>query len=352
MKITDQIYDDLSIVEAIRKRPGMYIGKMDSKGFINLFEEICTELINDFHFDWITFKLGADKIGELVFTHKEEVDIRDLVNYIPRKHPSYVGGLAILNPLSASFTISYINAQQQVISKHIFTKGNLIKGIPFDSLITIQKIVVNFNLDPIIWDNLRWDKAFILNQINQFAYLNSNAVFEVLYDYYKACRVIYHYPNGLLERLLLEKLNGLGNIIFDTYIKEKINDISVEIAFAFRNSSVDEAVIRSFVNNKSTHENGTHVDALLKGITYGVMQYFQANDLVDQYKISEKGISQCLVAFINVDMENPRFVGCTKNKLGSTEIVEPITNYISDLLYQKIKKNAKTTERLVSRSKM
>jgi DNA gyrase/topoisomerase IV subunit B len=97
---------------------------------------------------------------------------------------------------------------------------------------------------------------------------------------------------------------------------------------------------------KSVQELGGRT-SLLKGLTYGVMKYFQKHELTEKYKISEKGMKENLVAAINIKMDAPVFSGCVKNKLANPEIIESIANYVAELLFKKIEKDEKATERLI-----
>lgn len=147
-------------------------------------------------------------------------------------------------------------------------------------------------------------------------------------------------------------LNGLGGGYFSTSIDEKIGDFNIEAAFAFRKYTVDESFLKSFVNDEYTHENGTHVDGMLKGLTYGVMKYFKKNKLTNDYKISESGIREGLIGAINIRMENPNYSGCVKNKLANPEVLQPIADYFANLLFKKIEDNDEFTQHLIDKFKI
>lgn len=115
---------------------------------------------------------------------------------------------------------------------------------------------------------------------------------------------------------------------------------------------MDEPFIKSYVNDYYTSENGSHIDGLLKGLTYGIMKYFQKHQLVNQYKISEKGVKEHLVCLLNIRMDNPVFSGCVKNKLASSEIIEPMTTYISEYLFNIIDNTSAETTKLIQKFKI
>ena len=82
------------------------------------------------------------------------------------------------------------------------------------------------------------------------------------------------------------------------------------------------------------------------------MKYFQKYNLVNQYKISEKGVKEHLVCLLNIKMENPVFSGCVKNKLASSEIIEPIAEYISNCLFELIDNESLETQKLIQKFKI
>jgi DNA gyrase/topoisomerase IV subunit B len=75
------------------------------------------------------------------------------------------------------------------------------------------------------------------------------------------------------------------------------------------------------------------------------MKYFQKHELTQVYKISEKGMRENLLAAVHVKMNKPQFSGCVRNKLASPEIIEPLTDYIGDLLFQKIENDDESAQK-------
>jgi len=235
-----------------------------------------------------------------------------------------------------------------------YKKGIFQKGQQDKNTIQFSTMKIDFTLDTEIWgDDFKWNEHFISQEISEFAYLHKRAKFKFLYQVEdETCKLIFHFKNGLSDRLNLEKLKGLGGSYFETSIDQQIEDFHIEVAFAFREYTVDAPFLKSFVNDCFTHENGSHVDGLLKGLTYGVMQYFQKHNLTEVYKISEKGMKENLVAAINIRMDAPIFSGCVKNKLSNSEIIEPIANYVSEILLKKIEENDTSAKKLIQKFKI
>lgn len=348
---SDQILpvNPLLYPEVIRLRPGMFVGSVDSRGFLNLLKGTLYDVINYYHTTSISIEIKGTQSLCLRF----KTPVESITNYwAAYKSDSFNSpfsvGLETLNALSTNFSIKLIDDSSNIILHERFEKGKALKESPSNQFLTCAEMEVECSLDASIWgSSFVLNPIFILDEIKHFAYLNRNVQFEVKYsDDNRPCRIIYHFKHGLQDQLRFEQRNGLGRNIFETHINASLEGFKIEIAFAFREYGVDESILKSYVNNYYTHENGTHVDALLKGLTYGVMQYFQKQE-VTHYRISEKGIRESLVAFLHIQLDEPRFVGCVRNKLANPEILEPISNLVAEVLFQKMELEAEVTQQLI-----
>lgn len=339
--------------ELIRLRPGMYIGSVNEKGFTNMLENFMTTLIVDAGTDKFSLELKDNLEAKFIF-HNQHGTLKNSWGKLPTnfKEPFRID-FCVLNALSKQFRISFWDINNKKITEQYFEKGELINGNEIDK-IDCSKVEIKFTLDEDIWKmNTPWNTTYITNQLREFAFLNKKVKFEINYKVdNEECRLIYHFKNGLSDRINLELLNGLGGSYFKTVIDTPINDFHIELAFAFRDYSVDYTFIKSYVNNSFTSENGTHVDGLLKGLTYGVMKYFQKYKLINQYKISEKGIKENLVAAIHIKMKAPQYGGCVKNKLINSDIIEPIADFVTELFFQKMEEDEVATKRLIKKFEM
>lgn len=334
--------------EVVRLRPNMYIGSIDNRGFLHLLKGVLYDAIHCYQASNIC--IGIKSPQSLKFKFKPHCPVMNkwALHKFDSSNSPFGIGLETLNALSSSFKIKLLAASSNTILQEDFKKGKLLQENTLTNFLNCDEMEVECKLDSSIWGDLfALNSIFILDEIKCFAYLNRNIQFEVNYiDHNKPCRIIYQFRNGLQDQLSLEQRNGLGKSIFETSIKTSLEDFNLEIAFAFREYSVDEPILKSYVNNYYTHENGTHVDALLKGLTYGVMRYFKKQQ-VTHYKISEKGIKDHLVAFLHIQLHEPTFVGCVKNKLANPEILEPIANLVADVLFQKMDSNSEATQLLI-----
>lgn len=343
-------------VEAVRKRPAMYIGSTSVRGFLNILREIVKDIFNSTETDYFSFELFGNFKGRFIFKNiQKTISDYSALTFYKLDDETYQGfELAVLNALSKSFEFEVFDKKENELFQQKFKKGELKKGKIEDKSFDADKIEITFDLDDSIFEiSEPLNPNFYLEEIKNLAYLHKGKTFVIIYPVgNETCRAVFNFQNGLKDKVEVEKLKGLGGTYFDTYFEKDFENFSVEAAFAFREYSVDEPFLISYVNEHYTHENGTHVNGLLKGLTYGVMKHFQKHELTQKYKISEKGMRENLIGAIHIKMEKPQFSGCVKNKLASPEIVEPLADYVSDLLFEKIENDAESTEKIVRKFKI
>lgn len=345
--------EELKWYEYIRLRPGMYIGQVNERGFIYTLQEVLSAITAKTNSKQFKIELIGKSAFKLTFDHQGgDLDNNWSKISLTNNRVSFLD-LFVLNALSKVFKISFWDSDKKKIYAQQFKEGVLIEGEVIDT-INCASIDIELLLDDTIWgEDFSWNTIYITQQLREFAYLNKHTRFNISYqEGEEACKLIYHFKNGLKDRIDIELLDGLGGSYFATSIDQTIGNIHIELAFAFRDYSVDTPYLQSYVNNYQTSEHGTHVDGLLKGLTYGVMQYFQKHQLVHQYKISEKGIQENLVAAINIKMAEPVFSGCVKNKLANAEVLEPIAKHVAACFFEAIEQDEKATQRLIRKFEM
>lgn len=84
------------------------------------------------------------------------------------------------------------------------------------------------------------------------------------------------------------------------------------------------------------NKHGSHVDAVLQGVTFGIMRYFQAQELTQEYRISEQAVADVVQLAVHVRLTEPLFSGCVKNKLANPEFIKPVAQQIATAFYQQL----------------
>lgn len=334
--------------EHVRKRPGMYLGQVNNKGYVDTLRGIISHMITTWDCDTVRLTFKGDTEGIIEFDNVANASRRDIAILDTKIFTSIC--LPTLNALSKWMQVAFDDG---VLGVQSFAKGETETEIAKEDILC-DKITITYSLDKSIWgDEFKWNSNYLSYELREFCYLNPTVRFEITdLTNEQSNTNTYKFVNGLSDRLEIEILNGIGTCYFKHHIKYKHEHFQLDAAFAFRQYSVDQTFVRTYVNNEITPEHGSHLDGLLKGLTYGVMKHFQAQNLVNEYKISEMGIKQGLVCLMNISMDNAVYSGCVKNKLANPEIIEPIAEYISDLLYQSILNDPDSTTRLIDKFKM
>lgn len=341
--------ENLTWQEHIRKRPGMYLGQVNHKGYIDTLKKLITQITKTSGCDTVRVAFKDDLDGILEFDNIKNKIRKDISIINPKEYYNTID-LPILNGLSKWMKITFTSED---IEFQEFTNGVCSAELTNES-INCTKLTIDYSLDETIWgQNFQWNSNYLSYELREYCYLNPKVKFEITESTNQLSNTnTYKFVNGLSDRLEIEILNGIGVCYFKHHIIQETENFKLDVAFAFRQYSVDQTFIRTYVNNEITPENGSHLDGLLKGLTYGVMKHFQAENLVNEYKISEKGMKQGLVCLMNITMDDAVFSGCVKNKLANSEIIEPIAKNISELLYKSILSDEESTNKLIDKFKI
>ncbi len=348
MTISKSNVEPLMWPGTVRRRPGMYIPQTQ-KYFAENLRRIVGIVSTKYSTDSCIIEIINDTRLKITFDNLQNAISDDwVISNFPKEDNGSELELFALNALCQFFKVEFLDSDTTIIHRQVFKIGKIQEGKVLNQEIAAKKVSIEFELDETIWDDFKISQNYLLHEIREFAYLYSTVKFEVKYQIEnEVIKTIHCFKNGLADRLEVEKINGIGATFFDTHIIAQIEDFEIEVAYAFREYSVDEPFLKSYVNEYYTHEDGTHIDGLLKGLTYGTMKYFQKHQLTDKYKISEKGIKENLIAIINIKMKNPSYGGCVRNRLTSSEVIDPIANYIAADLFQKIEQDEKATQQLI-----
>lgn len=348
-------YDASSIkilegLEAVRKRPGMYIGSTDKRGLHHLVWEIVDnsidEIINGYgdHIKIVLHKDGSITIadngrGVPIGMHESGKSTPEVIytilhaggkfeegNYKVSGGLHGVGG-SVVNALSKWMDV--IIYREGVISNIRFKNGGNVDS-PLKAIGTTNKTgtIVTFMPDYDIFKNCAFSYTTIVERMQESAFLIPNVVIEVIDEESKK-ETKFHYENGLVDFILFmnDGKNTLNNVVHFSGTK---NGILVDVAMQYTDT-YNENII-SFVNNVKTIDGGTHEVGFKTGITKAFNDYVKSNNLIKGKDATFDGsdVREGLSAVINLRIpENLlQFEGQTKGKLGTPEarsITEAVT---------------------------
>jgi len=340
-------------LEAVRKRPGMYIGDTSVKGLHHLIYEVVDNAIDEAMAGYCNkIKITLKKDGSAIISDNGRGIPTDI-------HPTekisaatvvltvlHAGGKFDKDTYKVSgglhgVGVSVVNALSERLHMTIYRDGKIHeqdfeKGIPLNELTvtgTTRKsgTTIQFWPDATIFETVEFQFDILSKRFKELAYLNPNIsiTFE---DERIGKKEVYHFEGGLTQFVQdMAKKEPICSVI--NYL-EKVDDIEVDIAFEYT-TAYDEKLL-SFVNNIRTPDGGTHESGFRAGLTRAVSRYIQenANAREKDTKISGDDVREGLVAVVSVRVPEPQFEGQTKGKLGSS-YVKPL---VQKLTYEKLTK--------------
>ncbi len=350
-------YDEKSIkilegLEAVRKRPGMYIGSTDKRGMHHLVWEIVDnaidEIINGYG-DYIKIILQKDgsvtvadngrgvPIGmhesgkstpEVIYTVLHAGGKFENTGYKVSGGLHGVGG-SVVNALSTKMEVTIY--REGKISQIKFKDGGKVAS-PLKVIGESKKTgtIVNFLPDKEIFKNCNFSFTTICERMQESAFLLSNVTIEII-DEEDNLNAKYHYENGIISfvEYINENKNPLHKVV---NFKNTKNDIEVEIAMQYTDSYNEQII--SFVNNVKTADGGTHEVGFKTGLTKAFNDYAKNNNVL-KGSLDGSDVREGLSAIISVRIpENLlQFEGQTKGKLGTPEA----RNAVESITYENLK---------------
>ncbi|MGC9512161.1 MAG: DNA topoisomerase (ATP-hydrolyzing) subunit B [Fidelibacterota bacterium] len=361
-------------LEAVRKRPAMYIGDVGKRGLHHLVYEVVDNSIDE------SLAGFCNKI--VVTIHPDEsVSITDNGRGMPvDMHPTekkpgveiimtilHAGGKFDKGSYKVSgglhgVGVSVVNALSEKCRVQIHRNGNIYeqtyeKGIPTKTLEIIGKsrrngTTVTFYPDKSIFTKVQFDKEVLEERMRELAFLNRD-VSITLIDERSGEESTFHYKGGIQE--FVTYLNEARSPLHPkpVFITGEREDVHVEFAFQY-NDSYNENFF-AYVNCIHTIEGGTHLTGARTALTRSLNTYAIKNNLFKGIKKSNFSLSgedtrEGITAVISVRVAEPQFEGQTKTKLGNSEVKGIVDSIISDGLSEYFEQNPSVARKIIEKS--
>ncbi len=381
-KMATTKYDEKSIkilegLEAVRKRPGMYIGSTDRRGLHHLIWEIVDNAIDECingYGDYIKISLNTDGSvtvedhgrGVPIGMHESGMSTPEVIYTILHAGGKFEeGGYKVSGGLHG-VGASVVNALSTEMDVTIYKEGQ-INTIQFrDGGHVFQKLMkigttnktgttVRFKPDPTIFKSTNFSFTTVTERMQESAFLLSGLTIEVVDEETKR-NVKYRYENGLIS--FVEYINEGKNVLHKVISFDGIKQgIEVEIALQYQEGYNEN--ILSFVNNVKTGDGGSHETGFKTGITKAFNEYAKANGILKGKDASFDGsdVREGLSAVINLKIPEAQlqFEGQTKGKLGTPEarvVTEQITYENMKFFLEENRETALMIVEKASRSKI
>jgi len=351
-------------LEAVRKRPGMYIGTTSSKGLHHLVYEIVDNSVDEALAGFcnrIEIVLNKDNSVTVVdngrgipigINHKAGIPAVEVVFTILHAGGKFGGGGYKVSGGLHGVGASVVNALSNWLEVEIFSEGKIYKQ-RYERGHVVQKLEIigecesnktgtkiSFLPDDSIFEETVYDYDVLKQRLREMAFLTKNLRIVIRDEREeKFIEKEFYYEGGIKE--FVNYLNKSKTALYDNimYFEGTKDNVYVEVAMQ-HNDSYNESIF-SFVNNITTPEGGTHLTGYRNAITKTFNDYARNTKLLkdSESNLSGDDIREGLTAIISIKIEDPQFEGQTKQKLGNSEARGAVDNIVSEQLTYFLEQN-------------
>ena len=372
--------DDIQVLEgmeAVRKRPGMYIGSTDQRGLHHLIYEIVDNSVDEFMGGFCTeVSITIQKDGSVLVQDNGRgipVDIQSQTGLTALETVMTVlhaggkfggkayavsGGLhgvgaSVVNALSSSLQAEVVrdgNIHTQTYSRGI-TQTEITTEVAPEGRIT--GTTVSFMPDTDIFGELVYDFNILMNRFREMAYLNKGLQITFKSDWHTSKwpnhELTFYFDGGISS--FVRGLNQKRNVLHENpiYVEDVIDTTSVEVALQY-NETYTESVY-AFANCINTEDGGTHVTGFRAALTRAINDYARKEKFLkdSEPNLAGEDTREGLTAVISLKIQEPQFEGQTKNKLGNPEARTQVESVLGDKLKTFLEDNPKEAKTIIDK---
>lgn len=371
-----QSYDASAIqvlegLEAVRKRPGMYIGGTGIEGLHHLIWEVVDNSIDE-------AMAGFANEVKIIIHEDNSVTVADNGRGIPVDKQQQTGKSALETVLTVLHAggkfggggykvsgglhgvgVSVVNALSVYVKAEISLNGKVHVqeykngGKPVGPVKVTGKTeqtgtTITFKPDPEIFEVIEFNAKTVLDRLRQQAYLTKGIHLKFA-DERTGKSYGYYFEGGI--RSYVEHLNHNKNIVNKPpfYVEKQLGETTVEVSIQYTDSYTEN--VQSFANNILTPEGGTHLTGFRTALTRCINEYAKKNNLLKDVNGSLTGddVREGLSAVISVKLPDPQFEGQTKAKLGSPEVQNQVSQIVSEYLSYYLEENPNEAKAIISK---
>ena len=361
-------------LEAVRKRPAMYIGDVGQKGLHHLVYEVVDNSIDE-------ALAGHCKNIDVIINTDNSISVKDDGRGIPTAmHPKegksalevvmtvlHAGGKFDKDSYKVSgglhgVGVSCVNALSIHLKAEVHREGKIFtqeysKGIPQTEVKEVgttdyRGTIVTFRPDDTIFTTTEYVYDILASRMRELSFLNKGISLSITDkreqdDDGKDITSTFLSEGGLsqfVEYLDETRDNLIENVM---YMEGEKNGIPVEVAMSY-NTSYSEN-LHSYVNNINTHEGGTHLTGFRRALTRTLKSYAEKSGMLEREKVTVAGddFREGLTAVISVKVMEPQFEGQTKTKLGNSEVSGAVDQLVGEMLNNYLEENPKDAKQII-----
>ncbi len=362
-------------LEAVRKRPGMYIGSTSSRGLHHLVYEIVDNAVDEAlagYCDTVEVTINEDNSITVIdngrgipvgINHKAGIPAVEVVFTILHAGGKFGGGGYKVSGGLHGVGASVVNALSTWLEVTIYHEGKIYRQ-RYERGKTIYKLkvigdcdpektgtMVTFHPDPEIFEETVFDFHTLKHRFREIAFLTKGLKIIAKDNRGEEPKeTIFHYEGGIRE--FVQYLNKSTTALYEEilYFEGTKDGVMVEVAMQHNDSYTENTY--GFVNNITTPEGGTHVVGFRNALTKTFNEYARKNKLLkdSDANLSGEDIREGLTAIISVKIEDPQFEGQTKQKLGNSEARGAVDNIVSNQLEIYLEQNPAVAKIIVEKS--
>ncbi len=359
-------------IDAVRKRPGMYIGDTSVRGFHHLVFEIVDNSIDEAlagHCSRIDVIVHLDNSvtvidngrGIPVDMHKTEkrpaLEVVLTMLHAGGKfdHENYKvsGGLhgvgaSVVNALSEWLDVE-IRRDGKVYHQR-YERGRKATELTVIGKTQTTGTKITFKPDREIFTVAEFTSDILINRLRELSFLNKGILIQ-FNDERTSTEQTFQYSGGLVS--FIEHINKNKTVLHDqiVYINKEKDDLSVELAMQYTDGYSE--TVYSFANNINTIEGGTHLSGFKSALTRTINNYIRTNNLIranEKITLSGDDVREGLACVISVKVLNPQFEGQTKTKLGNSEVQGIVESIVNDQFGAYLEENPSLARKVIEKS--
>ena len=370
-------YDASSIevlegLEAVRRRPGMYIGSTDLRGLHHLVYEVvdnaideaiggfCTEISITIHEDG-SVTVADDGRGIPTGQHpKMKKSAMEVVMTVLHAGGKFGGAGYKMSSGLHGVGISVVNALSERCITEVRQNGGLFrqeyrKGIPVAPVKRIKSIDKSehgttqyWMPDTTIFDSLDYVFGTLAQRFREMAYLTAGLRI-VFVDERTDQESTFYFEGGITSYVRHLNKSRIPLHPRPLYMNRQVGDYVVEVALQY-NDTYGEST-HTFANNVNTVDGGTHLSGFKAGLTRTINDYARKNGIIKENEVNLSGedVREGLTAIVSVKLPDPQFEGQTKGKLGNADMAGAVQSVVNELLAQQLEENPQAAKRIVEK---
>ncbi len=358
-------------LDAVRKRPAMYIGSTGSAGLHHLVYEVVDNSIDESlagYCDTISVTIHSDNSITVIdngrgipvdFHEEENMSALQLVLTTLHAGGKFDNSSYKVSGGLHGVGVSCVNALSKFLKAEVYRDGKIfsmdfIRGFPQSELKNIgptdkRGTKITFLPDDQVFEISEYSFDILSKRLRELAFLNKGITISIADERSEGKIHEFCYPGGLVSFISFLDENRVPLHTDPICFTQQKEDTEIEIALQYNDSYAEN--IFSFANNINTVDGGTHLSGFKKGLTRAINSYISQNNLLKNNKVEMRGedLREGLTAVVSVKLSNPQFEGQTKAKLGNSSILGIVEASVFEMLNTFLEENPAIAKKIIDK---